>query len=97
MTKALQLGCSTHPEREAAAACLACARPLCRECVLETGGHITCRTCLEAPILARRDGGRFASAWKRAPLAVLGMAGLWAVFYVFLQWMVSRPGQYLLH
>lgn len=89
--------CSWHGEREASAACHVCARPLCRECALESGGRIVCRICAEAPMPGKRAVQRGASAWTRAPYAALGLAALWAVFYLFLQWVASRPGQYLLH
>lgn len=89
--------CTWHGEREAAAACLDCGRTLCRECALEIRGRITCRSCAETSARGDRAGLSTASTWSRAPYAALGLAGLWAVFYILLQWIGSSPGQYLLH
>lgn len=83
--------CAWHPEREAAAACLGCGRPLCRECALDREGHILCRDCAEAIPTAAAGAKREPSVRTRAPYAALGLSLLWAAFYLFLQWAATRP------
>lgn len=50
--------CAGHPDREAAAACEECAKPVCAECApLKGGGRCFCRECLAASRLVAAEPG----------------------------------------
>ncbi len=42
------MNCATHPDRETAAYCRVCGKPLCAECVRNVRGAIYCEGCLSA-------------------------------------------------
>ncbi len=42
------MNCATHPDRETAAYCRVCGKPLCSECVRNVRGAIYCEGCLAA-------------------------------------------------
>jgi len=72
--------CLRHPERSAAARCMACGRHFCRECVTEHGGRFTCSECLGKATARRSDAsGRFAPV-LRWMLALAMVFAAWIVF-----------------
>jgi len=44
------MNCANHPDRERAAFCQHCGKPLCTECVRNVGNSIFCETCLAARV-----------------------------------------------
>lgn len=42
-----ELRCILHANREAVAKCPSCSRFYCRECVVEHGGKMLCKSCLD--------------------------------------------------
>jgi hypothetical protein len=59
--------CYAHPGSEAAATCVACARPVCGECREDVAGHAMCRACVAAT--QERLGAEAAPAGNDAPAA----------------------------
>lgn len=47
--------CLNHPDREAAAVCAACGKPLCNECILRADGAIYCSEACHQKGIASRD------------------------------------------
>ena len=86
-TLALQR-CLNHPAREAAARCVECAQPYCRECVSEHEGRLLCAACLRK--LAKQ--GFFRAGWGRRLL----QAGQVCVAFIFLWLCFFALGKVLL-
>ena len=42
------MNCANHPDRERAAFCQNCGKPLCTECIRNVGSSIFCEPCLRA-------------------------------------------------
>lgn len=47
--------CLNHPDREAAAVCAACGKPLCSECMLDIDGAVYCSEVCHQKGVASRD------------------------------------------
>ena len=47
--------CLNHPDREAAAVCAACGKPLCSECMLDIDGAVYCSEACHQKGIASRD------------------------------------------
>jgi hypothetical protein len=46
------MNCANHPDRERAAFCQNCGKPLCAECVRNVGASVFCEPCLVARVAA---------------------------------------------
>ena len=44
------MNCANHPDRERAAFCQNCGKPLCTECVRNVGTSVFCEPCLAARV-----------------------------------------------
>jgi hypothetical protein len=88
--------CLMHRAREAAALCMQCRQPHCRECVTEHEGRLLCARCLRLS----SGSGPSARPWAlgRLPLEALGLAaGLalsWAVFFWMGKALLAVPSQF---
>jgi hypothetical protein len=92
-TLALQK-CLNHPAREAAARCLECAQPYCRECVVPHEGRLLCSACLRR--LARPK--IFRGGWARKMASALQLAAalffLWLCFFAFGKVLLAIPASF---
>jgi hypothetical protein len=64
------MNCANHPDRERAAFCQNCGKPLCAECVRNVGTSVFCEPCLAARVAgAPRAGYGYApsAAYPQAP------------------------------
>lgn len=50
------MNCANHPDRERAAFCQNCGKPLCSECVRNVGSSVFCDPCLAARVAAPQPG-----------------------------------------
>lgn len=62
------MNCAFHSDREVRGICTACGRPLCEECLLEMGGEVHCRACLDS---RRKAPPREVSSLIRFALSVV--------------------------
>ena len=51
------MNCANHPDRERAAFCQNCGKPLCTECVRNVGTSIFCEPCLTARVAGAPPAG----------------------------------------
>ena len=91
MTDIARQRCFNHTDREAVAACPACHRPFCRECVTEHDDRVVCAACLRklAPAGTRGRGAR-----DTARLVVHGITSLillWILFYALGHMLMALP------
>lgn len=42
------MNCAYHADREVQGICSRCGRPICADCLVDLGGQVHCKTCLEA-------------------------------------------------
>jgi len=63
------MNCANHPDRERAAFCQNCGKPLCTECVRNVGTSVFCEPCLAARVAATAPpaGYGYSSATGYAP------------------------------
>jgi len=62
------MNCANHPDRERAAFCQNCGKPLCTECVRNVGTSVFCEPCLAARVAATApQPGYSAPGYTRGP------------------------------
>ena len=64
--------CSNHAKIESVAACAACGRPFCADCVVELDGKSWCRGCLSR-ILKHSGTGQAHPGWRKLAAALLSL------------------------
>jgi TM2 domain-containing membrane protein YozV len=79
------MNCATHPDRETAAYCRVCGKPLCNECVRNVRGAIYCEGCLAATLSGAPVGASGVNTGPHTPnpavAAALGfIPGLGAIY-----------------
>jgi len=75
--------CANHPDRETAAACEECGKPVCAECApLKGGGRCFCRECLAASPLVDAEPGVLGAPAAPEPSALARPARSGAFFAV---------------
>lgn len=80
--------CAVHPRREAATACAACGRAVCRDCAVHTGVGFKCGECSGAAAATANPVARRLSGWRPGAVTVtvvvvvviLGGAAAFAIF-----------------
>ncbi len=86
--------CHNHPAREAAARCVECRRPFCRECVTPLDRRMLCAGCYRAKT---RAGTRRKRDWFLASVflqAVLGLLVLWATWHLVGRVLLDIPSTF---
>ncbi|MDB6139628.1 MAG: rhomboid family protein [Verrucomicrobiaceae bacterium] len=86
--------CFNHPAREAAARCVGCGRPFCRECVTPVDRRMFCAACYKEKtgIVARPAADWF--VFSVAGQAVLGLLGLWFTAYFLGKVLLELPSSF---
>ncbi len=86
--------CHNHPAREAAARCVECKRPFCRECVTPLDRRMFCAECYRAKtekkVRKKRD-------WFLVSASVqtfFGLLLLWATFYFIGKLLLDIPSSF---
>ena len=72
--------CAYHATIDAVATCSACGRAICGDCVVDTGGRVTCKSCVEARsrlAAAYGPGNNQSALWSM----ILGLGG-WLLFFL---------------
>ena len=86
--------CFHHPQREAAARCVGCGRPFCRECVTPVERRMFCASCYKAQTGVRAKATRDWFIVSVAGQAVLGLLGLWFTAYFLGKVLLELPSNY---
>ncbi len=73
--------CLNHPAREAAARCVECRRPFCRECVTPIERRMFCAECYRAKTEKKTRKKRDWFLLSTAIQTCLGLLILWATFH----------------
>lgn len=62
------MNCAYHPDRMVQGVCSTCGRPICDTCLVELGGHVYCKPCLEVKV---RKPARDVNGFTRFVLSVV--------------------------
>jgi hypothetical protein len=77
-----KMKCFLHPEAEAIGVCTRCGKGLCRECDVELGGKLYCKTCANESFNKLNRPVSEVSGWfYLLPLFFGLLGGLFAFFY----------------
>lgn len=86
--------CYHHPQREAAARCVSCGRPFCRECVTALDRRMFCAACLREHT-AVKDRPKRDWFIISATLQILGgLLALWLTAYFTGRVLVEIPSSF---
>lgn len=87
-------GCFNHPRREAAARCVGCGRPFCRECVTPVDRRMYCAVCFQEKAGTKEAKKRdWFIVSVTAQLAV-GFLGLWFTAYFLGKVLLEIPSSF---
>ncbi len=86
--------CFNHPRREAAARCVGCGRPFCRECVTPIDRRMYCSACLVAKTSVKAAKKRDWFILSVAGQLVLGLLGLWFTTYFLGRALLELPSNF---
>ena len=86
--------CFNHPAREAAAHCVSCGRPFCRECVTPVERRMHCLACHKTKTEVKAKPGRDMFLLSVTAQAVLGVVGLWFTAYFFGKVLLVLPSSF---
>ena len=87
-------GCFNHPRREAAARCVGCGRPFCRECVTPVDRRMFCAACHKDKTGVRIKAPRDWAVLSITRQAVLGLVGLWFTAYFLGKVLLELPSSF---
>ena len=86
--------CFHHPRREAAARCVGCGRPFCRECVTPVERRMFCATCYSEQTGSREKPRRDWFILSIAGQTVFGLLGLWFTAYFLGKILLELPSNF---
>ena len=88
--------CLLHPTREAAALCMGCGQPFCRECVTEHDLRMLCAGCLAKEAAALRAAPKKKRQFMPYALlqALCGLALLWITVYLAGRILLAVPSDF---
>ena len=86
--------CLNHPQREAAAKCVACGRAFCRECVTALDRRMMCASCFRAKTEKKHKPKRDWFVISIIAQCLFGLLGLWLTAYFLGRVLLDIPSQY---
>ena len=86
--------CFNHPIREAAALCVGCGRPFCRECITPVVRRMYCTACHQEKMGAQVKPKRDWFVLSVAVQAALGFFGLWFTAYMLGRVLLEIPSDF---
>ena len=86
--------CFNHPQREAAARCVSCGHPFCRECVTPVDRRMYCAACLKEKTGTRVKQPRDWFVLSVAGQAAFGFLGLWFTAYFLGRVLLELPSSF---
>lgn len=89
-----QAVCFHHPLREAAAKCVSCGRPFCRECITPVDRRMMCAGCFKASTAAKVRPKRDWFVISLVSQVLLGLLGLWFTTYFLGRVLLEIPAPF---
>lgn len=86
--------CFHHPQREAAAKCVACGKSYCRECVTPLDRRMYCAGCFRELTAPKAKPQRDWFALSVVAHALVGLLGLWFTAYFFGRVLMELPSDF---
>ncbi len=86
--------CFHHPQREAAARCVGCGRPFCRECITPVDRRMYCFSCFKEQTGVKERKARDWFVLSISFQGVLGLAGLWVTAYFLGRLLLELPSNF---
>lgn len=83
--------CQHHPQREAAARCVSCGQPYCRECVTALERRMYCASCFQQKTGVRQVQKRDWFLLNAGLQLLLGLLVLWVGAYMLGKLLLSVP------
>lgn len=83
--------CVLHPHREAAARCVSCGRPFCRECITALDRRMYCAACFKEKTGRKEKRKRDWFLLTTSVQLVVGLFVLWLTAYWIGKMLVDLP------
>ncbi len=86
--------CLNHPQREAAAKCVACGKSFCRECVTPVDRRMFCAPCYRSATGPKEGRKRDWFVLSVGVQAFLGLMGIWFTAYFLGRVLLELPSAF---
>jgi hypothetical protein len=90
-TSVARATCFQHPQREAAARCVGCGKPFCRECITALDRRMYCVSCFKAKTEKKEKRKRDWFLLTTATQFAAGLLVLWFTAYLIGRFLVDLP------